>query len=298
VLDEVFGVLPAGWVSVGAGGPVGQIGASLLQRQGQVTEVGGKGRGVLALFRCGDMLCSEGEGAQQVHGSLGVEQAQGHGGGDGVPAGRGAAGGQVMPVGQCTEVVAQIGGVFDVVEDEQPAGMPLQPQDRPRRSLLHAFRGRPVRAQPRGEGGQAGDDLLGARGVDPPHQRVAAPIGVGVVQGERALADPAQPVNRLRPGDLGDRGFPFGGQQLAQFGELVLAPDEHPGCGPGQVPGSRRCVHLLGPAHRLGRQYHHLGAVPGDRHPDIAAHRHGPGTRCLRTAASRRNAICHGWIVV
>ncbi len=60
-----------------------------------------------------------------------------------------------------------------------------------------------------------------------------------------------------------------------------LRPTNTPEADPGRFPTPRRRLHFPGPSHRLGQQHHHPGAVPGDRHTDIAAHRRGPGARRL-----------------
>lgn len=168
--------------------------------------------------------------------------------------------------------------------------MPLQPQDRPRRAFRPACGEGPLRTQPHGQARQAGDDLLGGLGGDPPHQGVVAAVGVGVVQSESRLADPAQSVDRPRPRHLGDGGFPRIGQEHAQCGEFVHPANKHPRRRPWQVPGPWRCLHLLGPAHRFGRQGHHLGAVTGDGYANIA----GRGNGSRPCGVCRCGFLAHG----
>jgi hypothetical protein len=60
-------------------------------------------------------------------------------------------------------------------------------------------------AKAAGQGGQLARDRRRLLGRHPPDQLVVARMAVGVLQGELGLADPAQPVQRLRL-DLHDRG--------------------------------------------------------------------------------------------
>jgi hypothetical protein len=90
------------------------------------------------------------------------------------------------------------GGVADVVEDEQPPGMGLQPGERPPGRLRRRRRQGKVGADTPGQSREAGLDLAVVFCGDPPGQRVAVAVGVRVLQGELGFADAAEPEHRLR----------------------------------------------------------------------------------------------------
>ncbi len=100
-----------------------------------------------------------------------------------------------------------------------------QPGQRPGRGFLGGGLGGGGRGQARAQGPaqrrQPRLDGLGAVGVDPPHEVVVVVVGQGVVQGQLAFSDPAQPDD-----GLGDHSGP-GRQGLLQGGQLVVAADEH-----------------------------------------------------------------------
>ncbi|KUM99104.1 hypothetical protein AQI95_40675 [Streptomyces yokosukanensis] len=53
-----------------------------------------------------------------------------------------------------------------------------------------------------------------------------------------------------------------------QFSEFIFTPDEHTCGGPRKIPGARRRLDLLDPAHSLWWQMHDPIVVAGDRHTD------------------------------
>jgi hypothetical protein len=97
---------------------------------------------------------------------------------------------------------ADVGGLFGVVEDDQPATLAAQPPlgDR-RRSRGGLLRCGPVRGN--GQRTELIGDQLGTLGVDPPHQVVLAGEAVGVLGGQARFPDPAHPVQSLHHRGVG-----------------------------------------------------------------------------------------------
>ncbi|MCX4099071.1 hypothetical protein [Nocardia sp. alder85J] len=115
------------------------------------------------------------------------------------PSGGEAAGDQdpAAGIGGAGEDLGDVGGVVDVVEDQQPSGVGGQPLHSPRRELLHRQHRRQFRFQGGGEAGQSLLDLAGAGGGDPPDRGTPVWPGGGPLDGQGALADPAEPVHRM-----------------------------------------------------------------------------------------------------
>ncbi|GAA3040339.1 hypothetical protein GCM10010448_23610 [Streptomyces glomeratus] len=94
------------------------------------------------------------------------------------------------------EVGGQDGGVFDVVEDQQPARAGAQLTQQHLHGVGRGCAGR-RRADTGGELGQLIGDQGGILGGDPPGQFVLAGEAVRVFDGELGLTDPAPSVQRL-----------------------------------------------------------------------------------------------------
>jgi hypothetical protein len=117
----------------------------------------------------------------------------------------------------------QVGGVVGVVEYEQPAVTLAQrlPQGADGLGLLSMV----GQAKAAGERDQLAGDGCGLLSGHPPDQVVVGGVAVGVLQGQLGLADPTQPVQRLRL-NLHDRGRLAGVQALVELVEQVGAAGE------------------------------------------------------------------------
>jgi hypothetical protein len=91
--------------------------------------------------------------------------------------------------------------VFDVVEDQQPAVVCLEPADCPFGRVRGCPRQRDLRPQPARQRGQARLYLTWVYGGDPPGQAMVSAMPTRVLQGQLGLADAAKAVN-----DLGHHG--------------------------------------------------------------------------------------------
>ena len=216
---------------------LGYVGGGLVQRQRQVSQLRrdqGRnfppGRGPAA-----------GPGRDQVRGRAGIQDLQADRAGDLVPAGVAAGGDHDVPAGQLPQQRPGILRVIDVIQDQQPPRVRLQPPGRPRGGLGRGPRRGHRAAQPLGQGRQPGLDLLAILGGDPPDQRILSPARRGMVQGQLGLAHAAQPVHRL---DHHRPGIP--GQRPAQLPERAVPAHEHPRRGPRQVMRPRQRLHLAG----------------------------------------------------
>ncbi|MER5355177.1 hypothetical protein ABT093_33250 [Kitasatospora sp. NPDC002551] len=147
-----------------------EVGAGLLQRERQMARLGGEFARLPAFARRRGAV-REGVPADQFGGLVGVQGAEGTGADGAGPAGGAAAADEVVATAERAEVAVDVGGVLDVVEHQQPTGVPLQPGLRPLGPLLLGGRAGPGRQQP---AGQVREGLLDAgRGVggDPPDER-------------------------------------------------------------------------------------------------------------------------------
>ena len=131
-----------------------------------------------------------------------------------------AAGHDHVPAAQLAQQRLNVAGVFDVVQDHQPPVMGLQPSGRPPGRIPSGARHRHHGAQPPG---QPGLHLPGVGRGDPPHQTVVLAVGVGVLQSQLRLADPAQPVHRLRHHRPAPRL-----QRPLEHAQRLIAALEHP----------------------------------------------------------------------
>jgi hypothetical protein len=172
---------------------LGDVGGGLVQGQRQVAQLGGD--------RCGRVLAGgvlvAGTGGEQIGGRPGLQDIQLDRVSDLIPPGVAAGGEQDVPAGQLPQQRLHIIWVVDVVEDQQPPVLGLQPGDRPPRRLRRGASDRDRWAQAGGQRGQRRLNLRLVFGGDPPHQRVIGPAGMSVVEGQLRLAYPAQPVDRL-----------------------------------------------------------------------------------------------------
>jgi hypothetical protein len=115
-----------------------------------------------------------GPGGEQIGGRAGVEDVQADRVGGLVPAGVAAGGDQDVPAGQLPQQRPGVGGLGDVIQDQQPPLVGLQPPGRPPGRLSGRPGQRDRRAQPPGQRGQPGLQLIRVLSGDPlgqQHQR-------------------------------------------------------------------------------------------------------------------------------
>ena len=158
-------------------------------------------------------------------GFAGGEHVQAHGGGDAVPAG-GAAGDHEPAGPRPGEKGLGMGRVGDVVQYDQPPVVASEPLHGPLPQHLCGQQPSQGRLQRGGQGGQPGVDPGGAGRGDPPDDAEVPLVGGGVLGGQRALADTAQPVHRQHHHPLASY-IGAGGHGAGEPGKLTGAADEH-----------------------------------------------------------------------
>ncbi|GAA1254037.1 hypothetical protein GCM10009665_50880 [Kitasatospora nipponensis] len=115
-LVELGGQAPA--VGLDAdGGVLPKVGAGLFECEGQVPQLGGQRAGFLGFAGRGRPV-RERVGTDEFCGLVGVEDSEGVSGDDVGPSDGAAAGDEVVAAVEGSEVGGQVGGCFDVVEDE------------------------------------------------------------------------------------------------------------------------------------------------------------------------------------
>lgn len=131
-----------------------------------------------------------------------VEYVQGERRDRGRPSGCPSAGGDDVAVRRA-DVGSQFGRVLDVVEDQQPTWLPLQPHHRPGGTFLGGRAAGPCGDQAQSEVGRRLLDAVGRTGGDPPRHGVVATVPVGIRERESTLPDAAEDDSRLFPAAFG-----------------------------------------------------------------------------------------------
>ncbi len=228
--DGAFGVAALGTGGEHGGGPPGQhvqvvagacagLGAvrgGLLHGQGQVPEFLAHGCGAVGVAgaRVGE------DAGEQVDGFGRVEHAEADRGGLVVPAGRAAGGDQHPAARHAVQEWADVPGVLDVVQHEQPSIMAGEPGQR---AFGLQLGGQPGQSGPQGSrqrGQPRVDRGLGVGGDPPPH--LLGPTG-RPARGERRLACSPQPVHRVHDDLAGP------GERRLQRLQFVDAADKQAG---------------------------------------------------------------------
>ena len=242
------------------------VGGGLVQGQRQETQLGGDRCGVGQVLIAG----VPGAGDDDFSGRSGGKNIEANGSGDALPVDIPPSGQHDMSGPQLAQQLFHVRGIFNVVQDQQPLVMTLQPSQRPVRRVLGAARERDRRAQPPGQRRQARLDLLWPGGGDPPHQLVLSPAGVSMLQRQLGFADPAQPVHRLRDHHAG-----IGGHRPSQPLQRGVTAPEHRRRRPRQVIDPPAQGNLPGGRDGAGFQRDNPGVVTGrDRAADrVRCHR-------------------------
>ncbi len=178
-----------------------EVRTCLREGQGQVTELRGQGVGLPEVVT-GGLRPGHGQATQQADRRLRGQHVDAQRLCAGTPAVRAPAGDELVPVAaEPSEVGVDVRGVLGVVEDEEPAVVRLEPQDRPLGLLIRQCAQRPAGVQKDREIGEGRVHLLAALGDDPPDKGVIGTVLTDVPHGEGRLAHPAQAVQRLELGD-------------------------------------------------------------------------------------------------
>ncbi len=197
--------LPFAQVLAEAETPVDDVGAGLLEREGEITQFPGqylRSGGIVGLRPAFPRSPRQ----QKVCGGIGREQIHRQCLDTGAPV-RQPAGDQDVPAQQfCEQRLdgGRCGFRIDVVENQQPAGMLVEPGDDG--IALPAFVGLVLRGEIKdrrpAQGGQIALEGCAAVGANKQHRRVAAAAPPGVFERQPCLADAAQPGQRLGDGCL------------------------------------------------------------------------------------------------
>ena len=179
---------------------VGDIGAGLLQRQGQAVELFGQGGGVIRIARelAAPLVAALQEELCRILGRENVElQRFDIGAPLREPARhehRSAAQLGEQPLGGRGSLLG-----VDVVQDQEPAGVLVQPAQG--RSHAHLFFGGlllgQIEHQWADQGGEVAAQVLGAVGHDEEQGAIVRFVLPGVLDGEAGLAHTSEPVQRL-----------------------------------------------------------------------------------------------------
>lgn len=235
--------LPPLFHVTGEGGFVtNDVGSGLLEGQGELAEFDGQDAGlggVVGLRAAAALLVAPAFGTLQEKSGCGFdgENVEGEGVDGALPIAEARGDDDLASAGEAGEKGLHGDGGFlgiDVVEDEEPAGMSLQPIED--RGYLHLGLAGILFGEIQNHGtterGQVRLQAGGGIGLDEEQRGVLVGIAVGVFEGSAGFADSAQAVDGGRSGSGGDGGDALVAEVLGcaqgvvQLGEKILAAFE------------------------------------------------------------------------